>query len=146
MERYPNPVRKHELFGEVDEQRRPAGSDYAEVRQAVNILFLENHAVFAKQVTGLFLSDHCVTVVPSVSAARDAFKSGRFALVLADYDLDDGKGDEFVRECRNNHSEIPIIAVSSRDEGNTALLAAGASAVCPKMQFHRISDVIGGVL
>ena len=36
----------------------------------VNILYLENHAVFADQVTRQFLSAHHVTVVPSLAAAR----------------------------------------------------------------------------
>lgn len=108
----------------------------------VNILYLENHAVFAEQVTRLFLSEHCVTVVPSLSAARSLFASSRFDLVLSDYDLDDGKGDEFVRECRATHPRLPTIAVSSHEMGNAALVAAGASAVCGKMEFDRIGEVI----
>ena len=110
---------------------------------AVNILYLENHAVFAQQVIQQFLSAHCVTIVPSLSAARSALASGGFDLVLSDYDLDDGKGEEFVRECRASHPQLPIVAVSSHEEGNAALVAAGASAVCSKMQFDRIQQVIG---
>lgn len=109
----------------------------------MNILYLENHAPFAEQVTKQFLSAHKVTVVPSLAQARDVFTRGHFDLVLSDYDLDDGKGDEFVRECRAAHPEMPIVAVSSHDEGNAALLKAGASAVCSKMDFQRIQEVIG---
>jgi CheY-like chemotaxis protein len=109
---------------------------------AVNILYLENHAIFAEQVTKQFLSAHNVTVVPSLSAARDIFTRDHFDLVLSDYDLDDGKGDEFVLECRATHPALPIIAVSSHDEGNAALLKAGASAVCSKMESQRIQQVI----
>src|SRR5437870_5818094 len=36
----------------------------------VKILYLENHAVFAEQVTRQFLGAHRVTVVPSLAAAR----------------------------------------------------------------------------
>lgn len=111
----------------------------------MNILFLENHAIFAQQVTRQFLSAHRVTVVPSLSAARSAFASGGFDLVFSDYDLDDGKGEEFVRECRTTHPQLPIIAVSSHEMGNAALVRAGASAVCSKMEFHRIQQVIGGL-
>ena len=64
-------------------------------------------------------------------------------MVLSDYDLDDGKGEEFVRECRASHPRLPIIAVSSHDAGNAALVAAGASAVCSKMEFDGIQKVIG---
>ena len=109
---------------------------------AVNILYLENHAVFAEQVTRQFLAAHRVTVVPSLSAARTALSSGSYDLVFSDYDLDDGKGEEFVRECRASHPELPIVAVSSHDAGNSALVKAGASAVCGKMEFNRIQQVI----
>ena len=110
----------------------------------VNILYLENHSIFAGQVTKQFLGAHIVTVVPTLAAARIALSSGIHDLVLSDYDVDDGKGDEFVRECRAAHPQMPIIAVSSHDEGNTALVKAGASAVCGKMEFDRIGEVIKG--
>jgi DNA-binding NtrC family response regulator len=111
----------------------------------LNILYLENHAIFAQQVMRQFLSAHRVTVVPSLSAARAALSAGGFDLVLSDYDLDDGKGEEFVRECRASHPRLPVIAVSSHDEGNAALVAAGACAVCSKMEFDRIQQIIGGL-
>ena len=112
----------------------------------MNILYLENHAVFAKQVTRQFLAAHRVTVVPSLSAARSALASGSYDLVLSDYDLDDGKGEEFVRECHVARPNLPIIAVSSHETGNTALLKAGASAVCSKMEFDHIQQVIAGLV
>jgi DNA-binding NtrC family response regulator len=85
------------------------------------------------------------TVVPSLAAARSSLASGGFDLVLSDYDFDDGKGEEFVRDCRAIHPLLPIIAVSSHEAGNTALIAAGASAVCSKMEFDRIQQVIRSV-
>lgn len=108
----------------------------------MNILYLENHAVFAQQVTRKFLRAHHVAVVPSLAAARIALASGSFDLVLSDYDVEDGKGDTFVRECRVKHPRLPVIAVSSHEAGNAALVAAGASAVCSKMEFDRIQEVI----
>jgi len=111
----------------------------------VNILYLENHTVFAEQVTRQFLGVHRVTVVPSLAAARAAFAAGSFDLVLSDYDLDDGKGEAFVRECRALRPRLPIIAASSHEAGNAALVAAGASATCSKMQFDRIQQVIAGL-
>ncbi len=109
----------------------------------MNILYLENHAVFAEQVKRQFLGAHRVTVVPSLAAARSSLASCSFDLVLSDYDLDDGKGEEFVRECRAAYPLVPIIAVSSHDAGNAALVAAGASAICGKIEFDRIQQVIG---
>lgn len=115
------------------------------IQANVNILYLENHAVFVEQVMREFLTGYQVTVVPSLAAARKALAQGNFHLILADYDLDDGKGEEFVRECRIDHPELPIIAVSSHDEGNAALIRAGASAVCSEMEFERIRDVIASL-
>jgi DNA-binding NarL/FixJ family response regulator len=108
----------------------------------VKILYLENHSIFAQQVISQFLKSHQVVVIPSLAAARKTLASEKFDLVLCDYDLDDGKGEEFVRECRANYPRLPIIAVSSHEAGNTALVKAGASAVCSKMEFQQIEEVI----
>ena len=108
----------------------------------MKILFVENHAVFAQQVIREFLSSHAVIVVPSIAAGRDAIASQRFDVILCDYDLDDGKGEVLVREFRANYPDTPIIAVSSHEAGNTALVSAGASATCGKMEFHNIQTVI----
>jgi len=108
----------------------------------MKILFLENHTVFAQQVIQRFLNAHRVTIVPGLEAARAALRAESFDLLLSDYDLDDGKGDIFVRECHAAQPGMPIIAVSSHDAGNAALLRAGASAVCSKMEFERIEEVI----
>ncbi len=113
---------------------------------ALNILFLENHTVFAELVIRQFLADHRVTVVPSLAAARSSLQSRTFDLILSDYDLNDGKGDEFVRECCALFPRVPIITVSSHEAGNAALIRAGASVVCSKMDFNRIQEVIGGLV
>src|SRR4029077_20822636 len=97
---------------------------------------------FAANVIRQFLSQHSVAVAPSLAAARQALGSGSFGLLLVDYDLDDGKGDELVRELNTTDKAVAVIGVSSHEEGNTALLRAGAVAVCSKMQFDRIQSVI----
>src|SRR6266481_4518254 len=111
----------------------------------MRIIYVENHAVFAANVIRQFLSRHSVTVAPSLSAARQALEVGHFDLLLVDYDLDDGKGDELVRELNTTGKAVAVIGVSSHEEGNTALLRAGAVAVCSKMQFDRIQSVIDTV-
>jgi DNA-binding response OmpR family regulator len=108
----------------------------------MKILYVENHAVFAENVKRQFLSHHLVTVVPSLFAARRAMLGEAFDVVLVDYDLDDGKGDELVRALRLSHSNVAIIGVSSHEEGNAALMRAGAAAVCSKMNFDQIQKVI----
>jgi DNA-binding response OmpR family regulator len=111
----------------------------------MNILYVENHAVFAENVKQQFLSGHSVTIVPSLSVARKKMADENFDLLLIDYDLDDGKGDELVRELRVSGSQITVIAVSSHNEGNTALVKAGATTVCSKMEFDNIQQVINSV-
>jgi CheY-like chemotaxis protein len=111
----------------------------------MNILYVENHAILAANVIRQFLSQHSVTVVPSLSAARRALEVGHFDLLLVDYDLDDGKGYELVSELNTTGKAVTVIGVSSHDEGNAALLRAGAVVVCSKMQFDRIQRVIDTV-
>ena len=108
----------------------------------MKILYVENHAVFAAQVCQQFLSAHAVHVVPTLTAAQGALSSGNYDLAIVDYDLDDGKGDEFVRSCLARYPRLKIIAGSAHAAGNAALVKAGASAVCGKMEFHRIQSVI----
>lgn len=73
----------------------------------MRILYVENHLVFADNVNRQFLSQHTVTVAPSLSAARQLLNSSEFDLVLVDYDLDDGKGDTLVREIRDSSAASP---------------------------------------
>jgi len=121
----------------------------------VRILFVDNHPAFTATVVATFLSNHEVVIVPTVAGARRALDGTGEALVtpfdavLVDYDLDDGKGDDLVRWIRSSADGtttlmrcIPIVAVSARDEGNTALVAAGADAACGKLAFATIESVL----
>jgi len=108
----------------------------------MRLLWVENHAVFARVAGRQFLSDHVVTVVSSLADAREALAAGAFDAVLLDYDLDDGKGAsliEFIRQLP--HSPV-VIAASAHDAGNEALLAAGADAVCSKIKFAQVESVL----
>jgi DNA-binding response OmpR family regulator len=108
----------------------------------MKILFVENHSIFAQQAIIHFLSAHQVTVVPNLLIARLNLAANQFDLLLVDYDLDDGKGEELVRELRKAGNKIRIIGVSAREEGNAALLHAGVNAICSKMEFNRIQELI----
>lgn len=109
---------------------------------SLRILFVENHDTFARIVASQFLGKHTVTIVPSLAAARDALDACAFDAILLDYDLDDGKGDVLVCELRHAGSDVFVVAISARDKGNEALLAAGANALCRKGDFHRISELL----
>lgn len=108
----------------------------------MKILFVENHSIFAKQVINCFLSEHSVTVISSIAAARSDLTTNKYDVLLVDYDLDDGKGDELIHELRNQNSKLRIIGVSAHDRGNKALLEAGADAICSKMNFDHIQEIL----
>jgi DNA-binding response OmpR family regulator len=107
----------------------------------MRILFVENHVAFARTVIRQFLAGHELTLVPTLAEARQALED-TVDVLLVDYDLDDGKGDVLVRELRRAGSRIRVIAVSSHHAGNEALVAAGADAVCGKLDFARIGSII----
>ena len=108
----------------------------------MRILYVENHPTFAAIVVNEFLAAHDVTIVPTVAGAIKLFDAERFDAVISDFDLDDGKGIDVVRAVRARDARVPIIGASSHDDGNAALIAAGADAVCSKMQFAEIAAVI----
>lgn len=108
----------------------------------LTILYVENHPTFAQVVIASFLEDYAVTVVPSLAAARAALEAAAFDVLLVDYDLDDGKGAELVRELRRAEYRGLIVAASAHEEGNTELVRAGANAVCAKTQFAGINGVL----
>lgn len=108
----------------------------------MKILFLENNATFAQTVIEEFLQTHDVVLLPSVHEGIACYRRGWFDVILVDFDLDDAKGDTFVRHVRSQGDSVPLIAVSARPHGNDALIEAGADAVCHKADFRGISKVL----
>ncbi len=104
----------------------------------MKILMVEDHELFARNAASAFLTHHDVVVESSINDAKGCFHSSDFDVLLVDYDLPDGKGDEFVRWVREAGSVVRIIAISSHEYGNEMLEAAGANATCSKMEFGRI--------
>lgn len=89
-----------------------------------------------------FLSEHDVEVQLSVAGALESLKIKSFDAILVDYDLDDGKGDCVVRVAAQLQPRPRIVAVSAHNEGNAALVAAGADAVCGKLNFASIERIL----
>lgn len=104
----------------------------------MRILFVENHVRFARTVIDQLLSQHEVTRCGAVERAKELARENAYDAVLVDYDLDDAKGDVLVAWLRRIGFPGPMVAVSARDEGNEALMRAGASGVCSKAEFHLI--------
>ena len=81
-------------------------------------------------------------IVPSVADGKATFDSDEYDVVMSDYDLDDGKGDEFVSYLRALGYKTPVIAISSHERGNKAIIQAGGDEVCSKMEFRKIGEVL----
>jgi DNA-binding response OmpR family regulator len=111
----------------------------------VRLLWVENHAVFARMASRKFLAAHEVSVVPSVAAAKIALADQLFDALLVDFDLDDGKGTALVEFVRQLPTRLAVVAASAHEDGNAALLAAGADAACPKARFAEIEAVLQSV-
>ena len=110
------------------------------------ILYVENHAIFAAHVTSQFLSQHDISIVPSLKAARQALMTKSFELIFLDYDLDDGKGAELLMDLCSMSLRSYVIAVSAHHAGNMALLKAGANEICGKLHFSKIASVVSDAL
>jgi len=111
----------------------------------VRILFVENHEVFASTVIPQFLADHRVDVVPTAMQAHEAIEEGDHDAVLGDFDLDDGKGADLVARIRRRGLTLKVVGVSAHEQGNAALRDAGADAICAKLEFHRIGEVLAAL-
>ena len=135
-------------LGRADFMPTPSGRCVEEQHGApigcrhVRLLYLENHDVFARTVTASVLANHEVIILASVDDALVALLSDHYDAVLVDYDLDGEKGDRFVVHARSRGARLPIIAVSARAEGNTALLAAGATHQCSKLEFAKLPSLL----
>jgi DNA-binding NarL/FixJ family response regulator len=112
----------------------------------MRLLWVENHAIFARMAGRQFLAAHELTLVPSLAAAKAALSAHSFDAILVDFDLDDGKGVTLVEFVRQMPGRLAIVATSAHEDGNTALLAAGADAVCPKARFSEIEAVLRTVI
>jgi DNA-binding NarL/FixJ family response regulator len=107
---------------------------------------VENHQTFAEIVATRFLAEHEVVILSKVSESLSLLRQSTFDAILVDYDLDDGKGSQLVECLRASGFAGVVVGVSSHDDGNQALLRAGANVICPKAEFQNISSVLKAAL
>ncbi len=108
----------------------------------MRILYVEDHARFRDIVIRQFLAAHEVIVAPTLHEARRLLAAEHFDAVLLDHDLPDGKGTELLEDIRQQGLDRRVIAVSSFDDKNAGLLAAGAVAAVSKLKFAGIEEVL----
>jgi CheY-like chemotaxis protein len=108
----------------------------------MRLLWVEDHATFVRVAGRQFLAAHAVTVAPSLAEARHALAERPFDAVLLDHDLPDGAGPTLIEFIRQLPRRPAVLAVSSHDAGNRALLAAGADGACPKTHFAEVEAAL----
>jgi CheY-like chemotaxis protein len=108
----------------------------------MRLLWVEDHATFVRVAGRQFLSAHAVTVAASLAEARSALAEQPFDAVLLDHDLPDGAGTTLLDFLRQLPNRPVVVAVSSHDAGNRALLQAGADGACPKGRFAEIEPAL----
>jgi CheY-like chemotaxis protein len=108
----------------------------------MRILFVDDHEPFVKAVVTAFLQSDQIVHASTIAAARRELGAHKFDAILVDFDLPDAKGDLLVAEIRSKSPDQIIVAISAHEDGNAALLRAGADHACPKTQFSRIRAVL----
>ena len=80
-----------------------------------NILYIEDNADIADTTkTFLEMVGHQVNHVANISDARAALQSGKYDVILSDFDLEDTiNGEQFAKELQESGSRIPFILHSS---------------------------------
>ena len=110
--------------------------------RTMRIFLVEDHLDFATTVIREFLAGQDVEIATTVQVAKGLLSTRQFDVLLVDHDLPDGLGTEVVAHAMAIDGPLDIIAVSSHEEGNSALERAGARTRCPKAKFNEIMAVI----
>lgn len=85
--------------------------------QMTEIYYVEDDKNIAQMVREYLEQKHLkVTVFLTVEKARQALKSQMPALVLVDWNMPDGRGDELCRWIRSNWRELPVIFLTVRGD------------------------------
>lgn len=113
----------------------------------MKLLMVEDHRVFAETARATVLVRHEVVIAGGVCAAIAALGRFHFDVVLLDHDLPDGTGIDVLRWKRlaYDHGRIldtPVVAISAEPANNELLRAAGARAICGKLELARIDEVL----
>lgn len=108
----------------------------------LRVLFVDDQPARAFAAIEPYLQDFWTSLVFSVADAKHWISREAFAVILVDYDLDDGKGTGVVQAARACQPNALVIAVSDHELGNRALLRAGADAICRKGDLHGLRALV----
>lgn len=81
------------------------------------IYYIEDDENIARIVKDyLEKKEYCVTILPTVSAAKQALKKQVPTLVLVDWNMPDGRGDTLCQWIRSQWKDLPVIFLTVRND------------------------------
>jgi DNA-binding NarL/FixJ family response regulator len=112
---------------------------------AIRIAVVDDHALVREGLVGLINSQPDLQVVGQAGTTRDAIamaRSVRPDIVLMDFTLPDGTGDEAARVIHATHPDIKIIFLTVHDDDERLFAAISAGAVGYVLKSVRSADLI----
>ena len=111
----------------------------------IDVLIVEDNAVFRESLEILLELDGDVRVVASVGDGRSALEASAPDVVVVDYRLPDLDGVETTRALRESHpaSAVVILTASAEEPIVSALLDAGAASCITK--DRRLDEIVAAI-
>lgn len=96
-------------------------------RTAAKVVIVEDDPVIATAIRGALEDEgYEAVVVASVAAANQEFERGMPSLILLDWNLPDGSGEDVVRAVRPRNASVPIVVMSAARDAIVASYAIEA--------------------
>jgi len=112
----------------------------------MRILYVDDHTPFRAVVQRRFLIGHEVVGASDLAEARRHLAEGSFDVILVDFQLADGPGEDLIREIVASGLPSKTIAVSANAEHNAQLVAAGAIGAVSKNEFSKLAEKLETIL
>ncbi len=112
----------------------------------MRVLYVDDHTPFRAVVQRRFLIGHEVVGAADLAEARQRLKEGDFDVILVDYQLSDGLGEDLIREIVDTKLRSKVVAVSANAENNSRLMEAGAIGAVSKNEFSKLAEKLETIL
>jgi DNA-binding NarL/FixJ family response regulator len=112
----------------------------------MRVLYVDDHTPFRAVVQRRFLIGHEVVGAADLAEARRHLADGHFEVILLDYQLSDGLGEDLIREIVERKLPTKVVAVSANAENNARLIAAGAIGAVSKNEFSKLAEKLETIL
>jgi len=112
------------------------------VASPCKILFVEDDSAFRQRIIRKYLTGCHVTEAGDVPAFYRTQNILKFHIILMDYELPGGNGEELVKQVRSHNFDGAVVGISSSAYYNRLLLQAGADTAIEKQQSYRLPQTI----